>query len=962
MRKDNLERLWQNHFLDKFAERGADGKLTVDYTQVETKKLFVGQLMTFIDEGLGHEAKFSVEQLSRLAQPSTLEDKLPIPNIVQYDEAVDVIRKNRGGLTPEQEYYLNEIREFIANENARGAGARDSTILGLKERFSEDNRQNRYKAETQTYVWEFKDRYRGVNENAKPWNIVKNNWLKYNFLARPAHFLKGGLDIKPGESMNWGRATDDYSKEGIEKTMKTDAETNWAPIRRSLLRTSTGGLINDAGKDVRFFIKPTKLGWAALGSAGLWGAGEAFGSETTSDVGRVGTTVFTTPVQTLYGYGPIVDFITGFSDEDPSVEPKEGEENNNAPVVTRPSAMDMDGAKDLSEDNIDAIEELREKITLEFDEHIAALNEYQVQATGALTDLRRYSVSKGETDKVAEYTALQQQLNTAVSDMRAELYKDKDQLSLEGDNALKEAQNLDDFIQDGSSLKVAQQRLDEQTALIVQHANLASVLSAHRVAGLNNMAATFDAAIDQAKKLDEVIDTPSYEEVVKEQKEETGSKPAAEADAPAAEEDEDAPTAEEDDDAPAAEEDENDPRPAGLKKEISAANAASGKILAAINGIKSDLEELDERQSIAQNAIDRAKELEAEYSEQKFTEYLPYMESYVQEIKDRREDLKEAQEAIVRDATDANKLIKATAKLETDADIATAQANNKAITELTEKITIASKAQEQKTDAFNKEFDPVENPALDYYIGSGMRVDEGLLKAGGGPQGVMYQTFGSGGANIQSVAEGWWKTAAGGIGSLTSSWERMKRDAARYGSQGEQNTLNWMENGAMAIGLIWAGKHALNFAGIDNGLARGALLVGIIGFALHRTGITGKEMHDWGKPDVRQSEYGSRLASTPTSAIDTSNIPATKTNAAEGSSAQPTEGDVIYIDDPSSIMNQSESGNTPELYAVNDIETSAVVTGNQNSLPTSLQKVNIDQVIGYESMQVANDSIHAMTA
>ncbi len=959
LKGDNLERLWQNHFLDKFAERGADGKLTVDYTQVETKKLFVGQLMTFIDEGMGHEAMFAVQQLARLAQPTDLADKLPIPNVAQYDEAVATLRSSKGGLSDEQEYYLNQIREFVANENVRGAGARDSTWLGFKERFSEDNRQNRYKAETQTYVWEFKDRYRGANDHAKPWNIVKNNWMKYNFIARPLHFLKGGLDIQPGKSENWGRVTDDYSAAAIQRTMKAEGETNWSPVRRSLLRSASGGLINDASLNGPLFIniKPTKLGWAALGSAGIWGAGEAFGSETASDVGSMGVTVFTTPAQTMYGQGPIVDFITGFSDDNPSLD--QPRDDDSAPVVTRPTAEDMSEARDLSEENVDAIVELREKVSLEFDEHIAALNEYQSQMTGALNDLKRYSESKGETDKVAEYNALQEQLNAAVSDMRNELRSDKSHLDAEGEKALNEIKSLDQFVQDGSSVSVAQQRIDEQTNVIVEHANLASVLSAHRLAGLNNMTAAFDTAISQAKRLDQVADSPSTSDILAEQA--AGSNPDASITPPVVTQ----PGTGTGTGTGTGKETETtvtDTRPAALRTEIAAANASGTNILNALNEIKADLAELDTRQELAQQRIDLAKELGEQYSDQKFTEHLPYMQSYIQEIEDRRADLEEAQQIIVREATEANALIKATDGLQNEADVATAQANNAKISTLETSILATAKLQQQRTDSFNNEFNTSDNPILDYYIGGGMRVDEGLIKAGGGPQGVLYQTFGSGGADITSVAEGWWKTAAGGISSLTSSWDRMKRDAGRYGTQGEQNMLNWVENGALAIGLMWGGKHLLNLAGIDNKLVRGAMLVGIIGYALHRTGVIGKEMHDIGSENVRQSSYGARAASTPTTPIDTSKITTVESDAAQGSKAEPNTDATLNVSDPAKTVTQDQDGSVPEVNAANGVDSSVVVSGNQSSIPSDLMTVNIDQVIGYENLHSANAPSYAMRA
>lgn len=165
-----------------------------------------------------------------------------------------------------------------------------------------------------------------------------------------------------------------------------------------------------------------------------------------------------------------------------------------------------------------------------------------------------------------------------------------------------------------------------------------------------------------------------------------------------------------------------------------------------------------------------------------------------------------------------------------------------------------------QTDQFVTKYE--DDPIIEYYTGGGLRFDKGALAVSGGKHGVIYDVLGSGGPKTDSMFQGGIDMLAGGYQKWTNHWTDLKKDAGRFGSKGEQRALNYLENGALAIGSLWAIKHGLNMAGVDSKLVRGAILVGVIGYFIHRTGQTGQEIHDYGSGFngklglARQSEYG----------------------------------------------------------------------------------------------------------
>ncbi|MGH1455759.1 MAG: hypothetical protein ACRBDI_03170 [Alphaproteobacteria bacterium] len=236
-----------------------------------------------------------------------------------------------------------------------------------------------------------------------------------------------------------------------------------------------------------------------------------------------------------------------------------------------------------------------------------------------------------------------------------------------------------------------------------------------------------------------------------------------------------------------------------------------------------------------------------------------------------------------------------------------------------------------QNDAFIDKYDG--DRFVDYYMGGEARGDEGLVALSGGRYGAGNQIFGSDGPGVQSYGGGLVDGAVGTVQSWASGYGKLKRDAGRYGTQGEQNTLNWIENGAFALGSLWALKHGMNMAGIDNKLLRGAVMVGVIGFFIHRTGKTGQEMHDYGKVrNAMQSEgYGRNL---PTNLSDATpkDLEETAQELADATGKSKAEIDEMVKDVQETMENsgnefaQSEKGEIPK-GADNNEESSPVSQG-----------------------------------
>ena len=252
---NNLERTWQNHILNKFAGRGEDGRLEIDFTtNVEAKGMFVARIMPFIETGFGQEAVFAMEQLARLSQVKGASDQLPFPSVVQFDRA---IREGSVDMSdPNNRFYLDAIRNIIKREEQAGKGAADETILGWKERFTEDNRPNRHRAESSTYFFDFAQRWAGTNGPAwwsfgvpiaKPGNIVTNQRLKF-YPAAGWRYALGAYDVKPGTSQQFGADIKNYKNFQVNWRNPAEGanETILSNIRRSAVRIGTGGILNDA--------------------------------------------------------------------------------------------------------------------------------------------------------------------------------------------------------------------------------------------------------------------------------------------------------------------------------------------------------------------------------------------------------------------------------------------------------------------------------------------------------------------------------------------------------------------------------------------------------------------------------------------------------------------------------------------------------------------------------------------
>ena len=118
--------------------------------------------------------------------------------------------------------------------------------------------------------------------------------------------------------------------------------------------------------------------------------------------------------------------------------------------------------------------------------------------------------------------------------------------------------------------------------------------------------------------------------------------------------------------------------------------------------------------------------------------------------------------------------------------------------------------------------------------------DAVLKMSGGSENGFLYQmVVGKNGA--PSVIEGWWGAGVGTFKKLTNGWKDMK-DRAR--TPGEKLWFNGLETGATALAGLWA-INRINgwfFGGKMNGAVKWGLMLSVIAFALHRSGMLGDEM------------------------------------------------------------------------------------------------------------------------
>lgn len=287
--------------------------------------------------------------------------------------------------------------------------------------------------------------------------------------------------------------------------------------------------------------------------------------------------------------------------------------------------------------------------------------------------------------------------------------------------------------------------------------------------------------------------------------------------------------------------------------------------------------------------------------------------------------------------------------------------------------------------------------AVRFYM-NGTNGNSGLA-SGNGLYNPITRKFISGSPNVETEAGGFFRGVSGKIGSGFDTWDRMKKDAGRYGSQGYQDTLNYIENGAMALGSLWAIKHGMNMAGVDNKLIRGAVMVGVLAYFYNRLGTTGKEMHDHGSSRLTKQmvSAGAKL-NTGQSEDDLKNAANNKDVAAKMmvSTARQTiaaaekispdkvtdeqiiEAIAVYKNNDGTPMGedkarqiladaknapptlnevlvdiQSEEGGTPTNKATEDVDANPVSQGN-GSTPTDIAKTT--QVVDAETgADAAND-------
>lgn len=131
------------------------------------------------------------------------------------------------------------------------------------------------------------------------------------------------------------------------------------------------------------------------------------------------------------------------------------------------------------------------------------------------------------------------------------------------------------------------------------------------------------------------------------------------------------------------------------------------------------------------------------------------------------------------------------------------------------------------------------NADAKHHFGTGGTFQKGAIAAGGGEFGLLNQFLGSE-AGGTSVVGGYFNMAASKVRDGMDWWGDAKRGAK---TQGERNAYNLAEQGFLGFMSIVA----LNKIGAMTGMSKGvkiALLVGIIGFFVNRSGKTGQEMHD----------------------------------------------------------------------------------------------------------------------
>jgi hypothetical protein len=307
----NLERTWQNHFIDVYAARDENNRLKVNFQQVVEAKLnFVSVLLPFVRKGYAHEAIFSVRQLARLAQAPGTGDTQILPPPDSIVQAVDALRLDVKD--PKIAKFVDHLKKLSSAEITDGSGAarkRPWDPWGLIAKYFDDNRINRHRAEVATYFFEYSERWRSTGRLTTP----SKNYLIDRFVGTPlrmmAAFFKGAHDWKVPDTSMWGVGQKDYRSLDVNYKAKgadgkAAEESSLAVIRRALIRPILGALVNDwkaskwtiRGKTipVPWKIIPSNLGYAALLSGALWAGGQGLNHATNDGFDTfLGTTVMT---------------------------------------------------------------------------------------------------------------------------------------------------------------------------------------------------------------------------------------------------------------------------------------------------------------------------------------------------------------------------------------------------------------------------------------------------------------------------------------------------------------------------------------------------------------------------------------------------------------------------------------------------------------------------------------------
>lgn len=299
LKAENLEATWLTNIMH-FADRDENGNLLTDFKgDVEPKKKFVSPFLQIVQSGYGQEAVMYAKMLANLSQPEFGGSAdWPMPTAHGWTEGLDAIKsklKPSEQVTPDQQFWLDKIRDIIEKEATRASGQNMDTILGVSEKWFKDSRPNRHKAERSTYYLETVQRWANDGLTSKPEQIQRNRWVKYQIVSG-LNYLAGAVRTEPGVGNTWGVATPDY-RTRIPIWTNT-GETRLSQLGRALIRPLSLWTLDDINKNP--FKMPTKLGWMGITGGVMMGIGSMTNSPTTSSIGETMYEGATYPVRASY--------------------------------------------------------------------------------------------------------------------------------------------------------------------------------------------------------------------------------------------------------------------------------------------------------------------------------------------------------------------------------------------------------------------------------------------------------------------------------------------------------------------------------------------------------------------------------------------------------------------------------------------------------------------------------------